>query len=162
MVGKVYFSLQVSSHNPSLTEVRAVTPGRRVEGGNEAAAPEAHCLFTGLLLEAFSFCFLIAPRTTCPEMASPQWMALVLQSLIKNIPSRLPPTGQSYGVIFSINTSSAHICLGLCHPDKTQPVCQLSITIAAFSAPCLLRSELLSAPPPHQEGWNLLEPWAPS
>ena len=43
----VYFCLQqLSSHTPSLREIRAATQGRNLEAGTEAEAMEKHSLLT--------------------------------------------------------------------------------------------------------------------
>jgi hypothetical protein len=61
-----------------------------LEAGTEVATLKELCL--ALLLMACSDCFLIQPRTTCPEVAVPTvgW-AFLYQSQIKKMPYRPPP-----------------------------------------------------------------------
>lgn len=99
----VYFTLQLSGHTSSLSEVRAGTQGRNLwqEVKQRPWRSTAYWL-------VHSACFLRQPRTTCPGMSSPTvaW-TLPHQSLIRAI----VPTGQYYGGIFSVKLPFSQIRL---------------------------------------------------
>lgn len=76
---------QLPDYSPSLSEVRAVTQGKKVEVEEEAEIRKS----TGFLSMSGSDCFLLQPRTTCPSVVLPtvEW-ALPSHLLIKSMPNR--------------------------------------------------------------------------
>jgi hypothetical protein len=67
-----------------------ICPESQCTEGNSVRNLEAEVLFTGLLLTAYSACFLATPRTTRTDGAPPTmgWV-LSYQSLIKKMSYRL-------------------------------------------------------------------------
>jgi hypothetical protein len=85
-------------------EAKARTSARWEHGGRSWCRDHRGVLLMGLLLVAFSACFLTAPRTTSPGVAPLTVVAFSPQSLIGKMPYRL-----SYSVIlgrYSLNRGS--------------------------------------------------------
>lgn len=112
---RVYLTIRLLGHSPSLREVRAGTQGGNLEAGTEAQTGGAHCLLT--CKQALHNPY---PKTTYPG-AAPNTMGWALpdQSLIKKMPHRF-----AYGPIeafFSIGvlpSQMTSVCVKVTNPDR--------------------------------------------
>lgn len=65
---RAYFTLELSGHTPSLREIGAGTPDRRLQAGTGAETPEELCL-----LSCLNSAFLEHPETAALGWHCPQW-----------------------------------------------------------------------------------------